>query len=178
MEVFSGETHMSDTMVTPESVVAGPQPLVTEEERLLTAVIASTWSAHRVAKTTANRTKTELAAIRGDLAANLHSMKGILVRTGRGGGWASFLRHQQIPRATADRAVQRHELVLSPAGNCLAEALSGMEAVESFAHHLLPRLRKMLTSAADFQCFVRTLAVGMEAASVQENTDGLLVLSS
>jgi hypothetical protein len=58
----------------------------------LQSEIKSLWSAHQVGKATVKHTKEELKTQRLDLGRKLYEMKSILARTGRGGGWAAYLR--------------------------------------------------------------------------------------
>jgi hypothetical protein len=102
-----------------------PVELTTEAETKLTAEIAELWSLHRDNKAAVRRTRGEMKVLRQDLGEKLHQIKTILARTGRGGGWAPYLRSQKLPLATADRYVQEHEARLAPPANkLLTEELS------------------------------------------------------
>jgi hypothetical protein len=155
-----------------------PEPLtatLSEDEQTLSTKIASTWTAHSNSKANAKRTKTELAELRRDLAAHLHGMKSLLVRTGRSGCWSGFLREQHIPRVTADRYVGRHELVLHPeAENRPTGAISETELIQNLVRCVSPKVKRALNSAAAFQSFVRLLAAGLDFASETDVADGLL----
>jgi hypothetical protein len=160
------------TPSTPVPLIATPS----EDEQALAANIASTWAAHTNTKANAKRTKAELDDLRRDLAAHLHSMKSLLVRTGRSGGWSGFLRDQHIPRVTADRYVDRRDRVLHPDLNRPTGAISETELIQNLVKCISPKVQKALKTGAAFQSFVRALAVGVEGVSTREVEDGLLVL--
>ena len=114
----------SPTVVIPGPDVTGgtpvdhntptPAPIDTEAEEKLTAEIGKLWGEHKGNKATVRRTRAENKALRQQLAAMLHTIKAILVRSGRGGGWAPYLRAQSLPLTTADRLVLQHEATLAP----------------------------------------------------------------
>jgi hypothetical protein len=125
-------------------------PLTTDAaiESKIDEAIASLWSAHRSAKWTAKQTKLELQDIRQQLGERLWVMKSILVRNGRSGGWAAYLRSHRLPRATADRYVDQHQGSLAPAANRPTEAVleHTVEDVKKLVQRLIPRLRRILTT--------------------------------
>jgi hypothetical protein len=51
-------------------------------------------------------------------------MKEVLAKPGRNAEWSAFLREHNIPRATADRLVVRHQRDLNPDANCVTGAES------------------------------------------------------
>jgi len=85
-----------------------------ETEATLNNEIKSLWSAHQLNEAAAKHSKEELRTMRLDLGCKLHQMKAILARTGRSGGWAAYLRSQGLPRATAERYIDRHEALSNP----------------------------------------------------------------
>jgi hypothetical protein len=95
-----------------------------ETEANLNSDIKSLWTAHQTSTATAQHTKEELEALRFDLGLKLREMKVILVRTGRGGGWAAYLRSHGLPRASAERYINQHEALLKPETNRLTETIS------------------------------------------------------
>jgi hypothetical protein len=135
------------TGVDYESLVF-EQP-ITEAEAILAVEIATLWNSHKGSKAAVRRTREELKTIRRDLSQKLHAMKSILARTGRGGGWAGYLRSNKLPRATADRYVLDHEAILAPPLNRLSEAVAEPteDEVRRFAQKLLPRLCRSLTTS-------------------------------
>lgn len=128
---------------------ATPMPFDAEAESNIDREIASLWSAHTAGKEITQRTKVELSELRRRLGQRLSEMKRILVCTGRGGGWAAYLRSHRLPRATADRCVSRHDaLMTSPKQNCLSEAIPEptLEDVTRLVSRLMPTLRRILTT--------------------------------
>ena len=96
-----------------------------ETEAKLNSEIESLWSAHQTTTATAKQTKEELEALRFDLGEKLREMKSILVRTGRGGGWAAYLRSHALPRASAERYIKQYEAIFNTEGkNRLTETIS------------------------------------------------------
>jgi hypothetical protein len=85
-----------------------------EIEDRLKDEIRSLWSVHRVGKARAQPTKEQLKTLRLDLGGKLCELKATLVRTGRAGGWAAYLRSQDLPRASGERYIRQHELLLNP----------------------------------------------------------------
>jgi hypothetical protein len=119
-----------------------------EMETRLRAEIDSLWSAQKNSKAAVRRNREELKTLRRDLGEKLQTMKSLLVRTGRSGRWAAYLRSHKLPRATADRYVREHEATLLPQSNRLTEAVSepSEDDISQFVQKLLPRLRRVLTT--------------------------------
>jgi hypothetical protein len=132
-------------------------------EGILAQEIAALWSAQRDHAVAVRRTREELMTLRRDLGHRLHAMKALLAQTGRAGRWAGYLREQRIPRATADRLVQRHEEVHPPVSEKrLGEALSVEQEIAAFFQTIRPRLLKVLTTqeaAFNFACEMLWLPV-------------------
>jgi hypothetical protein len=91
-----------------------PAPIDTEVEAKLSAEITVLWATQKDNKATVRRTRAQLKELRLELGAKLHTMKTILARTGRGGGWAAYIRSQKLPLTTVDRYVAQHEAALAP----------------------------------------------------------------
>jgi hypothetical protein len=140
-----------------------------EIEAKLTGEIKSLWSAHQVGKTTAKRTTVELKALRLDLGAKLCLMKSFLVRVGRAGGWAAYLRSNNFSRATADRYVGQHEASMMPETKRVNESITETtgDDVRRLVSVLLPRLRKILTTPSWVEWF------SVEVASQLGMGDGI-----
>jgi hypothetical protein len=133
-----------------------------EIESRLTEEIRSLWAAHQDSKTASKQSKDRLKAVRSELAEKLHSMKSLLVRTGRNGGWAAYLRTNRLARATADRYVSRHESLLNPPSEKrLAESISEPteDDVRRLVRSLLPRLRRVLTTREWVDWFAEEVAL-------------------
>jgi hypothetical protein len=136
-------------------------------EARLKSEIASLWSAHRLTEATAKHSKEELKTMRLDLGQKLCQMKSILARTGRSGGWAAYLRSQDLPRATAERYIDRHEALLNPDTKRVTETIPepDEEDVRRLVRHLLPRLRRVLTTSSWLQWFLAELEHQWETAA-------------
>jgi hypothetical protein len=127
-----------------------------QTEAKLNSDIKSLWSTHQTTTATAKRTKEELEDLRLDLGWKLSEMKSLLVRTGRSGGWAAYLRSHNLPRATVERYIRRFEALANSETNRLSETISepSEEDVRQLVHRLLPRLRKVLTTPDSVSLFV------------------------
>jgi hypothetical protein len=140
----------------------------TEVEGKLTSEIRALWSAHRIGKATVKRTKEELKTLRLDLGGKLYEMKVLLARCGRGGGWAAYLRSQDLPRATAERYIKQ----LNPKQIDSSETFSepDEEDVRRLARRILPKLRKALKTATWMELFLVELQYLWERADA-DSTD-------
>jgi hypothetical protein len=141
-------------------------PTEVEVENKLHSEILSLWIGHQVGKAVANRSNEELKTLRLGLGLKLYQMKSILARTGRGGGWAAYLRANALPRATANRLVDRHETSLKTETKGLSEAIpeTTAEDVRRLVRTLLPRLRRILTSPEWVEWFCAEVAFRLETA--------------
>ncbi|MGB6686269.1 MAG: hypothetical protein WBE76_00335 [Terracidiphilus sp.] len=147
-----------------EERVVHVEPACRELEAVVDQEIAQLWSAQRDYAATAGRTRDELKSIRATLAERLHAMKSLLVQTGRGGQWASYLREHRIPRATADRFVLVDVSILAPTKEKrLTEAISASteEMVHLLFERVLPRLRSILKTQEAVFLFVCELICGL-----------------
>jgi len=136
-----------------------------ENERKLQSEIQVLWSAHQAGKTTARRTKDELKILRVDLGGKLFELKAVLVRTGRSGGWAAYLRSQGFARATVERYISQHEHVLSPRQIDSPETISepSEDDVRRLVRRLMPQLRKVLKTPAWMEWFTVEVEYQWEA---------------
>jgi hypothetical protein len=156
------------TDVTYEANFALPvvesAPTEVEVENRLHSEILSLWITHQVGKAVARKSNEELRALRLDLGRKLYEMKSILARTGRGGGWAPYLRANGLPRASADRLVDRHEISLDPERKRLSEAIAETTAedVQRLVRSLLPRLKRILTTSSWVEWFSVEVAFQLE----------------
>jgi hypothetical protein len=86
--------------------------------------IRKCWGHHQNRKRAVEMGRAELRDLRSRLSSQLYRYKKHLVRTGRNGGWALFLRERGIPLSTADRYVKEHEISLTLAsGKLLTEEI-------------------------------------------------------
>jgi hypothetical protein len=136
--------------------------------------ITNLWHSHVNAKNTARATNEELRHIRAKLGEQLSEMKQMLAKPGRGGQWSSFLLERNIPRASADRLVARHQRSLCPETNRLSEPISEptAEGVQKLLIALWPRLRRTLRSHQSLDLFVRLL-VGQFESCESANPESL-----
>lgn len=151
--------------VNVTSPAVGSAPSESETEAKLTSDIRSLWTAHQTNTATAKRTKEELEDLRFDLGLKLREMKSILVRTGRSGGWSSYLRSHGVPRASAERYIKQYEAIFNPGKNRLTDTFSepSEDDVRRLVRRLLPRLRKVLTTPESVSLFVHEAGRQLQA---------------
>ena len=132
--------------------------------------IADLWAAHTEAKKAARATKAELHEIRVKLGEQLHEMKKLLVSPGRDGQWSGFLREHEIPKATADRLVRRHQRSIDPDANLLTEPIPEPteKEVGTLFRSLLPRLRRTLRSRQSLDLFISLLTSEFESSEAAD----------
>jgi hypothetical protein len=130
-------------------------PTEVEVESKLHSEILSLWISSQVGKAVARKSNEELRTLRLDLGSKLYQMKTILARTGRGGGWAAYLRAHGLPRASANRLVDRHQISLQPEIKRLSGAIpeTTAEDVTKLVRDLMPRLRRVLKTASWMEWF-------------------------
>jgi hypothetical protein len=159
MTVLTDE--VTGTVATVESAQTA-----NESEVKLTSEIKLLWSSHQTSTATAKRTKEELENLRFDLGLKLREMKSILVRTGRRGGWSSYLRSHGVPRASAERYIKQYEAIFNPPKNRLSDTISepSEEDVRRLVRSLLPKLRKVLTTPESVSLFVDEVAQQLQAS--------------
>jgi hypothetical protein len=160
---------------TVEHSAPTPGPVDSEAEAKLSAEIVELWGVQKNGKATVRRTRTELKALRLALAEKLHAMKAILVRTGRGGGWASYLRSQKLPLPTADRYVAEHQATLAPpAKKVISEELSTptVDEIRQLAQKILPKLCRVLTTQELVFEFIHELVWNIDVAEAWETEKG------
>lgn len=90
---------------------ADPEPTEAQLKREVDAL----WQDHKQAKSSARKTNKELKLLRDNLARKLHELKNVLSRPGCKGEWSSFLDSHSIARTTANRLVDAHEKLITPA---------------------------------------------------------------
>jgi hypothetical protein len=161
---------MTDVVNTIESVLTDFPPVTTEPQIERDDEIANLWSAHQNAKSTARTTREELRAIRVKLGERLHDMKKMLASPGRDGQWSGFLREHNIPRASADRLVIRHERRLNPNINRLIEANPEPtdEDVRKLFAAVWPKLRRTLRSPQSLAMFIDLLTSHYEGVEATD----------
>ena len=133
-------------------------------EDVLTHRIEELWAEHTEHTTVVKCTRSELASIRAELAAQLSELKEQLARPGRNGNWSAFLKSKRIPRITADRYVERHRAALKLL-NGVTEATNDPTPTEvtAFVSKLTPKLRARLTTSAAVTQFLDEITVILSA---------------
>ncbi|MDP9052205.1 MAG: hypothetical protein M3O31_16020 [Acidobacteriota bacterium] len=146
-----------------------------EAEARLSAQITRLYVEQRNGKASMKRTRAELRALKLELSAKLHLMKSMLVGTGRGGGWASYLRAQHLPLSSADRLVAEHEATLAPTTKkVLTEDIpkARIEEVQVMARKMAAKLNGILTSQELLYAFARELVWNIEVAEAWYTDSG------
>jgi hypothetical protein len=147
-------------------------PLDVEVEDKLKNAIQSLWLAHQKTKAMAMHSNEEFKALRLDLGRKLNQVKSILARTGRGGGWAAYLRSCELPRASAERLIQRYELVVNPKQIDSPETFHepSDEEVRRLVRNLLPRLRRVLVTPSWMEWFLVEVQYQWETADASSTS--------
>jgi hypothetical protein len=136
---------------------------LSEEEVLgLAERIRNSWNQHQFNKMSVAKKRGYLKILRLQLSAELYTYKTHLVRAGRAGGWASFLRERDIPLSTADRYAKQHESSLAPSEEqLLTEEIKAptLEDISKLVKKLEPKLRRVLTTPESVTQFMSGLEV-------------------
>jgi hypothetical protein len=149
----------TDVMNATESLAADFTPEAMDSQNELGEAITNLWVAHANAKIAARATKDELRVLRANLGQQLSEMKKLLAKPGRAGQWSSFLEERQIPRATADRLVARHQRSLNSDANRLTEPITEPteEEVQKLFTSVWPKFRRTLRSRQSLAVFIDLL---------------------
>jgi hypothetical protein len=173
---------MENTIPAGLTVVESPLPHAVNgvyvNEQYLTEQIDELWLAHQTYNGAIRSQKSEMRSLDATLSEMLYTMKAVLSRPGRSGGWSEFLRERRIPRASADRLVARYQRKLGEE-NCLTEAIAEPteEDVQRFFSVVWPRLHKKLTTCESVYWFIANL-VAASGAGHEFRDGGILVLNS
>jgi hypothetical protein len=135
------------------------------QETALADEIKELWSSQKRKSASLRRSRVELETLRNGLAERLHTYKDLLVRTGRNGKWSEFLRQENIPRATADRYVEKWKLSKSPkTEKRLTEAFPApsKEEIARMVKKLTPKLERVLTTPDSVALFMADLAAALQ----------------
>jgi hypothetical protein len=146
------------------------------DETLLNVQISELWQTHETYRSIMRQESRTFRGLRDELGERLAEMKKMLARPGRGGEWCAWLRERNIPRATADRLVKKHEQKLYPDVNCLSEAISEptQEDIEKLLNSMLPKLRKVLRTSSSKNCFMELLVksfADMEDSEIMQSSE-------
>lgn len=171
-----------DTTPSGLAVVDSPLPYTVNgvfvDERYLTEEIDQLWVARQTYNGAIQSQKSEVRSLDTRLAKMLYTMKAVLSRPGRSGGWSEFLRDRKIPRASADRLVAGYQSTLGDE-NCLAEAIHGPteEDAQKLFSAVWPRLHKKLTTSESVYWFICNLAL-VAGARHELRNGGIFVFDS
>jgi hypothetical protein len=163
---------MENETLTGLTVVDSPLPYAVDgnyvNEEYLTEQIDSLWKNRQAYDSAIQAQRTEMLGFETTLREMLFTMKAVLSRPGRSGGWSSWLKARKMPRATADRMVLRYAATLpeseSPHDSIQTET-SDVQISRLFAA-LWPRIEKTLTTPKSRYDFIRCL-VGRSALAWQ-----------
>jgi hypothetical protein len=135
------------------------------QETTLAGEIKELWSSQKGKVSSIRRSRAELEKLRNKLAERLYEYKHLLARTGRGGKWTEFLRQEGIPRASADRHVEKWKRSKFPEPEKrLTEASNGpsKEEIAQMVKKLTPKLARVLTTPDSMALFMTELAAALQ----------------
>jgi hypothetical protein len=155
------------------------EPDGSEEEAAVKRHITSLWADHEKKMTSLTKTETsliktkdsiratkeELTLMRAELGKHFFELKKLLAKPGCKGGWAEFLRDEDIPRATADRYAKSHKRLLGGnEGKRLTEAISTPTGaqVKKMVEKLAPRLVRALPTPDSITQFLREMTAALQ----------------
>jgi hypothetical protein len=136
------------------------------QEVALVGEIQELWFSHSLRAREIRKTRAELKDYRNKLAERLSQYKDLLAHTGRSGKWTEFLRQTNIPRATADRYVEKWKLSKSPKPEKrLTEAFPApsKEEIARMVKKLTPKLELVLTTPYSIALFMADLAAALQS---------------
>ena len=163
-----------DTPISPTPQAESPS----QDESVLTDQIVQLWQVHCDYQTSIKHKTQEFRSLRAELGKQLAEMKQVLVKPGRNGQWSAFLKENQIPRATADRLVQKYERSLHPHANLLTEAISEPteEEIQKLFFKILPKLSRVLRTPQSLYRFVDLLTLSCDGMGRRVTDEGILVM--
>jgi hypothetical protein len=162
------------------TVVDSPLPYAANgryvSEEYLTEQIDSLWANRQAYSSAIKAQQTEMRGFEKTMGEMLFTMKVILSRPGRGGGWSSWLKQRGIPRASADRMVQRYATGLPTHDQSPHESISEPtdELILKLFTRLWPRIQKTLTTNASIFRFLGCIATASGIAH-DWREDGLFI---
>jgi hypothetical protein len=137
-----------------------------EEETQIVRGIRELWQSDKKRAGSLRRSRKELNEDRLSLGEQLYRYKKLLVRRGRDGLWTSFLKQENIPRATADRYVEKWERKTRPEPEKrLTEAFTGPSDSEiaDLIKKIRPKLAHSLTTADSVLKFMTLLSASLKS---------------
>jgi hypothetical protein len=150
----------------------------TQDEGALTAEIVQLWLVHGDWQKSIRHETEQFRAIRGELGKLLHQVKELLARPGRNGQWCSWLKEGEIPRATADRLVQKYMGSIRPPSNCLTEQLAEPteKEIQKVFFKVIRKLRPVLQTPQSVYRFVDLLTLSCDGMGRRVTDEGILVM--
>jgi len=144
----------------------------------LTSEIVQLWQLHGNCQKSVKHETEQFRAIRSELGKLLHQIKELLARPGRNGQWCAWLKDREIPRATADRLVQKYVRSLRPPANCLIESISEPteEEIQNVFFKVLRKLRPVLRTQQSLYRFVDLLTLSFNGTERRVTGEGILVM--
>ncbi|NYF53920.1 hypothetical protein [Tunturiibacter gelidoferens] len=164
----NSETHQPEMLQSEndsESTSEGPPGDEVVQEAALETQITELWSSHERKNNALRRNRGELATLRNSLGERLFELKQLHARPGRSGRWAAFLRRENIPRATANRYVERWKVSIDPKPEKrLTESFTSPsnEEITQMVRKLKPKLNRRLTSPESVALFMIELAAALQ----------------
>ncbi len=132
-----------------------------ENEGFVENEIDQLWLVHQCCTTAVQTEQTRQRSVGNSLGQLLHRMKAILASPGRMGKWSKWLREHRIPRASADRWVQRYSEIFHLSSESPNESIQPEPTeiqINALFASVWPRMEKTLTtprSRFDFlRCFL------------------------
>lgn len=145
-------------------------------EQYLTEEIDNLWANRESYVRAINNQKVDMRSMDATLSEMLYTMKAVLSKPGRGGGWSAWLKKRSIPRATADRLVARYAHSVNP-DKRLNESIPD-EPTETelgkLASGVWGRVESKLPTGRSRYNFIRCL-VGLAGVGYQYTESGVLL---
>jgi hypothetical protein len=149
------------------------------DEQWLTEQVDNLWANRESYSRCIQSQRDEVHQMETTLSEMLFTMKTLLSKPGRGGGWSAWLKHREIPRATADRMVSRYVEAKGLPGNRLTEStrfLPPDAEVSRLTAAVWPRIERSLHSPLAHYLFLQCLADRAELQT-QLCPEGVLVFN-
>jgi hypothetical protein len=165
MPVLADPTPFTET---DSRDAAAAQPIIPDPvEEQLTQEINALWTCHTQVNSAVTATKEELRKLRLQLGEQLHRMKELLARPGRGGQWSSFLAENMIPRTSGDRFIREYQHYVNPPQNRTTGAITDPsdDEIGRLVKAVWGRLEKKLGSRRAVYLFLTKLTVASGLAS-------------
>jgi hypothetical protein len=140
----------------------------------LRRAIKSAWTSHEISQSAVRMNRLGLAHARVALGRDLSSYKDLLVKTGRNGKWAGFLRALGIPDTTAERYIDNWKKSMGLiVGKLPSGALQGpsKEELACLVKTLTAKAKRVLTTDESIAQFLLDIAAALRPAASSEDSD-------